>query len=188
MFHGETDPLSNFFPCALRAQGRNFHSAEQLIQYRHARIAHDDSAAERIMAAPDARTAFSEAKDIPRDQRWLQLRDDVVAQAAKLKYVHCDIFRRELHETQGNDIIENTPSPYWGRGANYTGQNKMGVILQELRDCPPSPPTTPPWRQRSPCSLCGERNHDQEHCRHGRALICDFCFSSGHKARMCPLN
>jgi len=218
-FKGPRDPLSNFYPVQLQAQGGlTFHCACQLIQYRHARIAKDYVALERIMAAPDGPSVYQEAKKInPRNEAWLKLRERVITEVVHLKYRHCEAFRRELFNSRGKTIVEDTPSPFWGRGVDMRGLNKMGLILMSLRDNPPSlpiqsqyyppqghsTPTKPPqpsamhlsWLspgQRRyapgshPCAYCGERNHAEDRCRHGRPLFCDRCRSFGHKARLCP--
>ena len=216
-FKGPRDPLSNFFPVQLRSQGRTFHSACQLIQYRHARIANDYDALERIMAAPDGPSVYQEAKKIPRNQAWMKLRDEVITEVAHLKFHSSRIFRQELLNSRGKIIIEDTPCPYWGRGVDMKGQNRMGHILMSLRDNPPtldpspsppqdhSTPSRPPpthtrgaylrWLNQSqrrydsgshPCAFCGERNHAQDKCRHGRPIPCDRCHMLGHKAHMCP--
>ena len=210
-FKGPRDPLSNFYPVQIKSQGKYFHSACQLIQYRHARIAHDHDAVRRIMTAPDGPSCYWEAKKIPRNESWLLLRDEVISEVAQMKYMNCEIFRQELQNCRDMLIVEDTPCPYWGRGPDMKGQNRMGRILMSLRDNPPAiapnqmhhklPAHSTPERRHNPsasflqwsslspgsqrCTFCGERNHSQDSCRHGRPIPCDRCDVPGHKAKFC---
>ena len=50
-----------------------------------------------------------------------------------------------------------------------------------------------PWKQSSKrsthsCNFCGEHNHGEQSCRHGRPIVCHTCGKSGHKSRFCVEN
>jgi len=191
-FKGKADVLSNFYPCSLYAQGLWFHSAEQMIQYRKARIANDNQAAQEIMEAPDAPSVYSIAKRMPHSHKWDNQKEQIIKEAVELKLQNCDVFRNELMATAG-PLIEDTPNKYWGRGADHKGQNRMGIILQAMRDRTAIPPPRPSTDRRpmasqhtkQRCYQCGELNHSSERCWYNTRLRCDSCHTYGHKAKNC---
>jgi len=192
-FKGKGDILSNFYPCSLHSQGLWFHSSEQLIQYRWARIARCDDVAQQIMEAPDGPSVYEIARQIPRTRRWESLKEKVIKEAVELKFKSCAEFREELLSTTGS-IVEDTPHPYWGRGPDYRGQNRTGLILEALRDGNRSSqpafadlrPQYTHQRSTSPtCTNCGETNHTTHRCRYDVMLQCESCLSYGHKSKDC---
>jgi len=208
-FRGQNDVLSNFYPCSLQTQGGMwFHSSEQLLQYRRARITHCADVEREIMEAPDAPTVYAIAKKIPRSQRWERLKEVVIRESVQLKFDSCPEFQHELLTTPGR-IVEDTPCPYWGRGPDYKGLNRMGLILEAIRDGKPTPPQPTPLQpaQRSNrpashparradqgqqynqarvcCANCGETNHTTNKCRYDLELECQLCHQYGHKSRYC---
>ena len=62
-FFGELNPLSNFHSCKFTFGGEEFHSSEQLIQYKKAEFCNDEPAMRRILASSDAQ----DSKEISRD-------------------------------------------------------------------------------------------------------------------------
>jgi len=203
-FKGKDDPLSNFFPCSIYSHKLWFHSTEQLVQYRRARLVHDTTRAQEIMEAADAPTVYAISKRLPRSPKWDFMKDQVLMEAAQLKLTSCDEFFRELMRTKGGRIIENTPDPYWGRGPDHKGLNRMGLILEAVRDGKtevPPPSTTssstnrrssfvdprPQHTQRSSrrCGQCGESNHTTDRCWYDTKLRCDICHLYGHKSKNC---
>ena len=42
---------------------------------------------------------------------------------------------KTLRESGNMDLVEDSPKDeFWGRGANWTGQNNLGKIWMELRE------------------------------------------------------
>ena len=191
-FKGQNDVLSNFYPCSIQHRGLWFHSTEQLIQYRRARITHSVQRAQEIMEAPDAPTVYAIAKLLPQTRAWEELKEQVIEEAVQLKLDNCAEFHQELMATTGR-IVEDTPHPYWGRGPDHEGLNRMGLILEALRDGRPTPAQSkytdlrPQYTQHrpTPCSYCGETNHTSQRCRYDVKLQCESCLSYGHKAKYC---
>ena len=174
---GANEPLSNFFPCTLHSQGQVFHSAEQLIHFRRVRMMHNERAVELIMWAHDGPTFHTVAKiEIPRaDPRWLQHICDIVGEVAALKLKQCAQFRDELLSTQGQNIIEDTPDPFRGRGPDGQGANKMGELLEKVRHTMINRNDYRPngeYRNRC-CQSCGEMHHENERCRYRPLLSTD---------------
>ena len=66
---------------------------------------------------------------------WEQVKDDAMRRAVLKKFeVHADI-QAVLLSTGDALIVENAPGDYyWGCGKTGTGQNKLGLILMEVRN------------------------------------------------------
>ena len=126
--------------------------------------------------------------------------EQVIMEAVQLKLDNCSEFHQELMRTTGR-IIEDTPHPYWGRGPDHKGLNRMGLILEALRDGKPTPSQPaqrgqpaqrtyidlrPQYTQhRGRCTNCGEANHTTHRCRYDTQLQCEKCLSYGHKSKYC---
>lgn len=92
--------------------------------------------AEEIRQAKTAREAAQMGRDRSHPMRgdWDAVKDDIMRRAVLAKFVaHADI-RAILLATGDEEIIEDSPTDsYWGCGADGTGQNKLGLILMEVR-------------------------------------------------------
>jgi N-glycosidase YbiA len=73
-------------------------------------------------------------RSFPLRSDWETVKDDVMQQAVLAKFrTHGDI-RDILLGTGDEDLVENAPGDYyWGCGQDGTGQNKLGLILMEVR-------------------------------------------------------
>ena len=92
--------------------------------------------AEAVRTAKTPRQAADIGRERTRPLRadWEQVKDDVMRRAVLRKFeAHPDI-RAILLSTGDEDIVENAPGDYyWGCGKDGTGQNKLGLILMEVR-------------------------------------------------------
>ena len=131
--------FSNFFPVDITYKNMQFSSSEQLCQYRRAEKAHDHSLALDILLAADPADCKNMSKHIPEDRNNdLQIMREVIA----LKFAK-KTFRLELTNTGQSNLIECNPyDRFWSAGcrldekdsANFRGENKLGLILEEERD------------------------------------------------------
>lgn len=66
---------------------------------------------------------------------WNEIRDQVMRRAVEAKFrQHLDL-TRALLETGDELIVEHTSNDaYWADGGDGTGQNKLGLVLMEVRD------------------------------------------------------
>jgi N-glycosidase YbiA len=73
-------------------------------------------------------------RSFPLRSDWETVKDEVMRQAVLAKFrTHGDI-RAILLGTGDEDLVENAPGDYyWGCGQDGTGQNKLGLILMEVR-------------------------------------------------------
>jgi N-glycosidase YbiA len=65
---------------------------------------------------------------------WETVKDEVMRQAVLAKFRTHGEIRAILLGTGDEDLVENAPGDYyWGCGQDGTGQNKLGLILMEVR-------------------------------------------------------
>ena len=108
----------------------------------------DTDSYNKIMAEEDPSVIKKLGKQVKNfDQNvWNQLKDDVMEKALKEKFDQNAFIRGKLLSTKGKMIGEATASDkYWGTGQNlfskfaldnttWTGQNKLGKLLMQIRD------------------------------------------------------
>ena len=125
--------FSNFAPYGFDLDGHWWRTSEH---YYQAQKFADTVYANTIRQARNA----TEAARLGRDQRrplradWDRVKDDVMRRAVLRKFeTHADI-RAVLLATEDELVVENAPRDYyWGCGADGSGQNKLGLILMEVR-------------------------------------------------------
>jgi ribA/ribD-fused uncharacterized protein len=73
-------------------------------------------------------------RDRPLRADWEQVKDDVMREAVRQKFLtHADI-QKVLLATGDEELVEATSNDYyWGCGTNGTGKNMLGKILMEVR-------------------------------------------------------
>ena len=126
--------FSNFSPHGFELDGVWWPTSEHYFQaQKFAGTPYVD----RVRLAPTPMKAAEMGRDrrLPLRPDWEQVKDDVMRQAVRRKFeTHADI--REILLSTGDDfIVENAPRDYyWGCGADGSGQNKLGLILMEVRD------------------------------------------------------
>ena len=92
---------------------------------------------EAIRCATTPRRAAERGRERSRPLRqdWEQVKDDIMHRAVLKKFQTHEEIRQVLLSTGDEEIIENAPSDYyWGCGKNRTGQNKLGIILAQVRE------------------------------------------------------
>ena len=78
--------------------------------------------------------AFSDGKEDTFSAIEL-VKDRVMLQALRLKFEAHPEIMKELRTTGKSLLIENAPSDkYWGCGKSKNGRNKLGILLQVVRD------------------------------------------------------
>ncbi len=109
------------------ATSEHYFQAAKFIQTAHV---------EQIRLAVTPRQAADMGRERIRPLRadWEQVKDAVMRTAVLKKFqTHSDI-RGVLLSTGTDEIVENSPSDYyWGCGKLGTGQNKLGLVLMEVR-------------------------------------------------------
>ncbi|MFT5125788.1 MAG: ribA/ribD-fused uncharacterized protein [Kiritimatiellia bacterium] len=64
---------------------------------------------------------------------WLEVCETLVLNALRVKYSD-PVLQKQLLNTGSRELVENSPfDRYWGAGRQGDGQNRLGVLLMQLR-------------------------------------------------------
>lgn len=89
----------------------------------------------RIASTPKIAADLGRSRVKPIRADWEDIKDYVMKTAVMAKFKTHAKLRQLLLETGTQTIIENAPADYyWGCGADGSGKNRLGQILQEVRD------------------------------------------------------
>lgn len=127
--------FSNFSPHGITMDGRYYPTTEHYFQAQKFVASPTDY--EAIATAPTPRIAADRGRERTRPLRpdWNEVKDDAMRRALRAKFeTHSDL--RELLLATGTEtLVEKTSGDYyWGCGTKGTGENKLGKLLEELRD------------------------------------------------------
>ncbi|MBN1966275.1 MAG: NADAR family protein [Anaerolineae bacterium] len=89
-----------------------------------------------VLRAPSPGKAAAIGRDRGRPLRpdWEQVKDDMMRRAVRAKFEQNEDIREVLLGTGNEDLVEaTTHDTYWGCGSDGAGQNRLGVILMEVR-------------------------------------------------------
>ncbi len=99
-------------------------------------VATDRPWADKIQQAktPKIAATMGRSRQHPLRSDWEAVKDEIMTQAVMAKFqAHAEI-RQVLLATGEAAIVENSPiDPYWGCGADGSGQNKLGQVLMAVR-------------------------------------------------------
>jgi hypothetical protein len=88
----------------------------------------------RVARSPKEAKSLGQSRQMILRADWETVKDDVMRQGVKCKFATHAPIRELLLSTGDEELIENAPGDYyWGCGKNGTGQNKLGLILMEVR-------------------------------------------------------
>lgn len=125
--------FSNFSAHGVELKGRWWPTSEHYFQaQKFAGTPHEEAI--RLAKTPKQAAEMGRDRSRPLRPDWEQVKDDVMREAVRQKFLtHADI-RKVLLETGDEEIVENAPGDrYWGIGKDGTGKNMLGKILMEVR-------------------------------------------------------
>ena len=145
-FKSYQHPLSNHFPCQLKAYNHTFKSLEHAYFWRMATEMGKLEIAEEIKNSRHAGEAKRLSKEIAtEEERWRWEQENIKTMQNLLcnKAKDCEQFRECLLENRGRTLAEATHSKFWATGLTpyitertapkfWPGQNMLGVLLMEL--------------------------------------------------------
>ena len=131
---GKYGKFANFSRYGVELDGKWWPTTEHYFQ---AQKFYAEEYQEKIRHAPDPKTAaiLGRNRQIPIREDWEQIKDQVMQKAILKKFqTHIEL-RQLLLSTYNQEIVENSPTDYyWGCGADGSGKNRLGKILQDIRD------------------------------------------------------
>ncbi len=125
--------FSNFSPHGVMLKGLWWPTSEHYFQaQKFADTPHEEAI--RLARTPKQAAEMGRDRKRPLRADWEQVKDDVMRDAVRQKFLaHKDI-QRTLVNTEDAEIVEKAPSDYyWGIGADGSGKNMLGSILMEVR-------------------------------------------------------
>ncbi len=105
----------------------------------HAEKYTDSTIREIIRTAPSAHQAKKLGNDPQfadaRRPEWDSIKRDVMKLIALAKHAQHEYVQSKLMKSRGIILVEDSPRDgYWGRGADWSGENWLGKIWMEVRD------------------------------------------------------
>ncbi|MEQ8672984.1 MAG: NADAR family protein [Aggregatilineales bacterium] len=135
-FYTTTDEygcFSNFSRHGFELDGKYWKTSEHYFQaQKFAGTPHEENV--RRAETPKKAASIGRKRDLPLRPDWEQIKDEIMFHAVLKKFqTHADI-REMLLNTGDAELVENAPGDYyWGSGKDGSGQNKLGIILMQVR-------------------------------------------------------
>lgn len=129
--------LSNFSAFNVTFRDVCFDTSEHAYHYQRFT---DQRHRNAILATKSAHEAFRHAQDNKAAQRpeWDSVKVDTMREILRAKVEQHEYVRRKLLQTGDRELIEDSwRDDFWGWGPNRDGQNMLGKMWMEIRDCLP---------------------------------------------------
>lgn len=143
-FQGEPAFLSNLHPASFVMRGIRFNCAEQAYQFYKAACVNNLEASQSILRCSDPKDIREKGNKIEPNIKWDQQKDEKMRMIVLNKFSQNKDLALKLIDTGNIRLIEATRCPYWGAGLTlgsrdwgkgyFPGQNKLGVLLMDIRD------------------------------------------------------
>lgn len=145
-FFTGSDVCSNFYPCKIIYEEKEFSSSEQLFMWLKAKFFNDKEMSTKILQAQTPREAKSLGRLVKNydDDLWNEHRDGVMLESLKAKFDHCQEFKDLILGNTDKTFVEASPyDRIWGVGLSETdpkienpnkwlGQNRLGKCINKL--------------------------------------------------------
>ncbi|MEM9947496.1 MAG: NADAR family protein [Cyanobacteria bacterium P01_D01_bin.36] len=129
----EYGEFSNFSPHPIEIDGKTWPTSEHYFQaQKFVGTKHE----EEIRLAKSPMTAAKMGRDRTKPLRadWETVKDNIMTEALKAKFTQHPTLKNLLLNTKDAYIVEHTKNDsYWGDGGNGSGQNKLGILLMQIR-------------------------------------------------------
>ncbi len=125
--------FSNFALFPLILDGKDWTSSEHYFQ---AQKFLDPEIQEKIRDAktPYDAAVLARAKGMPVREDWKEVRDEIMERVVREKFTSYSVLRELLLSTNSAKIYEHTKNDcYWADCGDRTGKNKLGHILEKIR-------------------------------------------------------
>lgn len=133
---GRYSAFSNFSEHKVTIDGKVYATSEHFYQAsKHMKLS--PHFAERVRKAPTAGKAkqMASQKSDSFDPNWEAIKEDVMMRVLEAKFRQHETLYELLLGTGDVTLIEASPTDlYWGEGRDGTGQNRLGVLLMQLRE------------------------------------------------------
>jgi hypothetical protein len=127
------DDFDNCSPHPITLAGQGWPTAEHYFQ---AQKFTDSAQAEAIRraASPLDAARLGQSREHPLRADWETVKEDVMRAALHAKFTQHPALAARLLATGEVQLVNHAPNDrYWGDGGNGSGQNRLGLLLVELR-------------------------------------------------------
>ena len=91
---------------------------------------------------PSMAAFFGQNSNMTPRADWDLVKDGVMEEAVQLKFDQHPQLQEQLLATKDWKLVEKSNDSYWGNGKNGTGLNKLGKLLERVREQVHSGPST----------------------------------------------
>jgi len=127
--------FSNFFPSAFDLDGKRWPTVEHYFQAQKFTANPEYQEEIRVAKTPEKAKTLGATREKPIRADWDTVREDVMKKALQAKFIQNPDLKAKLLSTGTRTLVEANPTDaYWGYGRTKKGKNRMGVLLQQLRD------------------------------------------------------
>ena len=143
-FYTIRSKLSNFYPCSISINGRQYKSVEHGYQAEKAIFANDLARLTAILEAKTPADAKRIGGDVVVGIKWMHVKRAVMKKLLYAKFTQHVYLGDYLCSTTGKTLIEGSRDGYWGSGVplhskemmegSWQGRNELGRLLMSIRD------------------------------------------------------
>jgi N-glycosidase YbiA len=126
--------LSNFYRATTTINGVEYPTNEHFFQSQKFVGKPEE---QYIIALPTPADTAKEGKrrDFPLRSDWEEVKEEVMLQGLIAKFEQHPELLKRLMDTKGSLLRETSPyDSYWGTGRNMNGKNRLGFLLEKVRD------------------------------------------------------
>ena len=136
LFYSVREPygeFSNFAPYPIELKGKRWPTSEHYFQAQKFTGTQQENAI-RLAKSPMVAARMGRSRKHPLRRDWEAVKDEIMREALRAKFTQHQELKSLLLGTGDAVIVEHTTNDnYWGDGGNGTGQNRLGLLLMELR-------------------------------------------------------
>lgn len=126
--------LSNFYSSPTIIDGKEYPTNEHFFQSQKF-VGNPEE--EYILSLPTPAETAKEGKrrDFPLRPDWERVKEDVMLKGLLAKFEQNPVLKQKLLDTKGSNLRETSPyDKYWGTGRDMKGQNRLGFLLEKVRE------------------------------------------------------
>ena len=128
--------FSNFSPHGFEEEGVYWPTVEHYFQAQKFSVPDAIYFREmiRLAKSPHKAKALGRSDQMPLRSDWETVKEDIMQYALRRKF-ECPVLRRILISTGRRKLVEaSRHDKYWGSDRDGSGQNRLGVLLMQLRE------------------------------------------------------
>jgi hypothetical protein len=127
--------FSSFAPSPLVINGKRYPSLEHYVQAMKYPSEPEWQEAIRVAPTPLKARQLGEQKDHTVRTDWESVRETVMLEALRAKFQQNRGLLQQLKDTGTRPLIEASQGdPFWGEGRTGNGKNRMGKLLEQIRE------------------------------------------------------